>query len=109
MLRKRILNSHLPQTLKRICELNGSQDLSQSNNTEDFAQINAFQLVRSQISDISFQINVQTARLNFLNEQLEQQFRNIDVPNRNTNAIRQFIMQKMFQQDKKILKQKWWW
>ncbi|CAL6043281.1 Hypothetical_protein [Hexamita inflata] len=72
MLRKRIMNSHLPQTLKRICESNGSQNLSQSNNTEDFAQINHLELIRNQILDITFQINVQINRLNFLNEYLEQ-------------------------------------
>ncbi|CAL6013780.1 Hypothetical_protein [Hexamita inflata] len=106
MLRKRIMNSHLPQTLKRICESNGSQNLSQSNNTEDFAQINHLQLIRNQILDITFQINVQINRLNFLNEYLEQSFRNMNVLNRNTNAIGQFILNKIRKEE--MLKQRWW-
>ncbi|CAL6025834.1 Hypothetical_protein [Hexamita inflata] len=109
MLRKRILNSHLPQALKRICESNGSQNLSHSNKTEEFIQINALELLKNCILDAACQTNNLTARVNNLNEQIEQVFRNIDTLNRNTNSISQFVMQKMFLKDKKILKQKWWW
>ncbi|CAL6062418.1 Hypothetical_protein [Hexamita inflata] len=105
MLRKRILLSNLPKVLGQLC---GSVCSQNSNQTDDFIQLDPLQTIRTRIMENNSLIESQMNRVIKLNGHIELQFRNLNTLKQNTNGIKLFLKQHKDNKKQHKVFKLWW-